>query len=621
MWSDNETNVDFLNFQAIANTVAEIIQQAEGRPLSLGIAGGWGVGKSSMMQITKEALEKSGGEKFLFVDFNAWLYQGHDDAKASLMDVIAQKLVGHAEKKQTGLDAAKAFADRVNWFRVGNIAAQGAAFAFLGIPPLGLAGEAISALKDLAEEGASAEGVEAAVGAAKKIVEKEKKLIKAPADLSPPKEIQALRTHFETTLSEMDVTLVVFVDDLDRCLPPTTIATLEAIRVFLFMNRTAFVVAADDKMIRAAVKVHFGGTKLDEDLVTNYFDKLIQVPIRVPPLGTQEVRAYLMLLFVENSDLEKSKKEEIRTAVCEKLSKSWRGERVDRAFVTSLVPDCPESLAGKIELAEQLAPLMTTSENIAGNPRLIKRFLNTLSIRMIVARTQGIGGVDEAALAKILLFERCAGEEAYGDLVQKINASEDGKLEFLRPLEEDAIAGEGITDLPEKWDGDFVKSWLALPPTLAELDLRSIVYISREHLPLITPADQLSSEAIEAFSALLELRRRPAGGELAEQLGRLQRREIGLIMDRLLSRARREEEWGTPDILFACLFVAGVDSELGDRLALFLSQIPVEHLRPAIVPLLQDKPWASKLLSDWHADEGVPDRVKASISTFKEGER
>ena len=36
-------------------------------------------------------------------------------------------------------------------------------------------------------------------------------------------------------------------------------------------------------------------------MVINYFDKLIQVPIRVPPLGTQEVRAYLMLLFVENS--------------------------------------------------------------------------------------------------------------------------------------------------------------------------------------------------------------------------------------------------------------------------------------------------------------------------------
>ena len=63
-------------------------------------------------------------------------------------------------------------------------------------------------------------------------------------------------------------------------------------------------------MIKHAVRKHFDG--VDETLVTNYFDKLIQVPIRVPPLGTQEVRAYMMLLFVENSTLAESDKEAIR---------------------------------------------------------------------------------------------------------------------------------------------------------------------------------------------------------------------------------------------------------------------------------------------------------------------
>ncbi|WP_275190810.1 P-loop NTPase fold protein [Bradyrhizobium sp. CSA112] len=53
---------------------------------------------------------------------------------------------------------------------------------------------------------------------------------------------------------------------------------------------------ADDSVIRHAVRRHFDGI-VDEGLVTSYFDKLIQVPIRVPPLGTQEVRAYLMLLL------------------------------------------------------------------------------------------------------------------------------------------------------------------------------------------------------------------------------------------------------------------------------------------------------------------------------------
>src|SRR3546814_6884126 len=84
-------------------------------------------------------------------------------------------------------------------------------------------------------------------------------------------------------------------------------------------------------MIKHAVRKHFDG--VDDDLATNYFDKLIQVPIRVPALGTQEVRAYMMLLFIENSDLTDDTKEKIRAGVCAQLRQTWQGKRVDRAFV------------------------------------------------------------------------------------------------------------------------------------------------------------------------------------------------------------------------------------------------------------------------------------------------
>ena len=153
-------------------------------------------------------------------------------------------------------------------------------------------------------------------------------LLKPKPYSSPPQEIQAIRECFEQTLSEMGATLVVLIDDLDRCLPPTTISTLEAIRLFLFLENTAFVIAADDSMIKHSMRRHFDG--LNETLVTNYFDKLIQIPIRVPPLGTQEVRAYMMLLFVEDSELPIHKQEAIRKKVCAQLAQTWRGERVDR---------------------------------------------------------------------------------------------------------------------------------------------------------------------------------------------------------------------------------------------------------------------------------------------------
>ena len=84
-----------------------------------------------------------------------------------------------------------------------------------------------------------------------------------------------------------------------------------------------------------------------------------------------------MLLFVENSELEAEQRESIREQVCQRLSDSWKGTRVDLHFVLGLIEDCPETLHANFELADRLAPLMTTARQIAGNPRLIKRFLNT----------------------------------------------------------------------------------------------------------------------------------------------------------------------------------------------------------------------------------------------------
>jgi predicted KAP-like P-loop ATPase len=306
------------------------------------------------------------------------------------------------------------------------IAPSALALAF-GLPPTGLIGEIFELGKKAVRGGISADDVSHVEQEGKEAASAAGGLLKPPPDTSPPKEIQAIRASFEATLKEMGVTLVVLIDDLDRCLPATTISTLEAIRLFLFLQNTAFVIAADETMIKHAVRSHFNG--VDETLVINYFDKLIQVPIRVPPLGTQEVRAYMMLLFVENSTLSDTDKEAIRKKVCAQLGQSWKNARVDRAFMMTLHSGYPPELVARFETADRLAPIMTTASQIGGNPRLIKRFLNALSIRMTIARGHDVI-VDEAALTKMLLFERCAPPAAYNALAKAVNASGDGILHF-----------------------------------------------------------------------------------------------------------------------------------------------------------------------------------------------
>ena len=611
MWPDNETTRDFLNFSGVADTIAEIIVQARGRPISIGVSGAWGIGKSSMIKLTQTSLAQrprgEGEREFIFVEFNAWLYQGYDDARAALMDVIAAKLEAEAIARETGVEKARALVKRVNWLRAAKLAASSGLSLALGLPPMGLIGDVWAMGQKALAGGVDQKFVGDAQTKAGEVATTAAGLLNPTTETSPPKEIQALRDAFEQTLEELGVTLVVLIDDLDRCLPETTISTLEAIRLFLFLKNTAFVIAADNDMIKHAVRRHFEGVN-DDLLVTNYFDKLIQVPIRVPPLGTQEVRAYMMLLFVENSDLDDDVREKIRAGICAQLRQTWQGKRVDRAFVQSLHEPIPDDLIGKFDTADRLAPLMTTASGIVGNPRLIKRFLNALSIRMAISRAQGVG-VDEAVLAKLLLFERLGNSKAYAELITAVSASDSGKPAFLGEWEEKSNAGKELA-LQAPWDDSFVREWLTLPPALADRDLRGALYVSREHAPLITPEDRLSSEAAELLMALLQ--HPEMAGNLKDRLARVPRAESTIIMDRLLERALQEQEWGVPPILEACLAVTTADPPQGPRLAAFLRDRPAAQIQPNIVPKIGDQPWAAGVFEKWNqADVGKP--VKAAI--------
>lgn len=612
MWTDNETAQDFLNFSGIAKTVAEIIEQAQSRPISIGVSGAWGVGKSSMIKLIRTELsarhdEEAKPSKFIFVEFNAWLYQGYDDARAALIEVVASTLEKEAEERKTGIDKAKDLLERVNWFRAIKLAAGSAASLALGVPPTGFLGDIWGFGKSLASGHVDKEAIDAAKSAAGEAEKAATGLIKPKRTTSPPKEIEALRTSFEELLKEMGVTLVVLIDDLDRCLPETTISTLEAIRLLLFLEHTAFVIAADDQMIKHAVKRHFQG--VDDDLVINYFDKLIQVPIRVPPLGTQEVRAYMMMLFVENSDLGPKEKERIRGEVCSQLGRTWQGKRVDLKFLRSLNDKLPDALIARLDAADRLAPLMTSATGIAGNPRLIKRFLNALSIRMSMSHAQGVG-VDESELAKVLLFERCGDPKAYLELIKSVTESDDGKPAFLLEWEQQAIAGE-VPQRKAPWDDPFITEWLRLPPHLGGTDLRGALYVSREHAPLITPEDRLSAEAADLLEALLE--HPEMAGSIKDRLVALPRSEMSVIMDRLLGRARQEQEWGTPAILDACMAVAAADAPQGARLSGFLKERPAIQIKASIVPKIADEQWSKAVFDAWSDDEDIAKPVKNAI--------
>ncbi|WP_284764347.1 P-loop NTPase fold protein [Arthrobacter sp. efr-133-R2A-63] len=255
MWLDYETDRDFLNFEGDADTIAEVIASAAGRSQLECLV----LGASASRQVVNDKLEAEAAKRETGLDKSPGILGTCQVVQAGQVDRVAGCI-----------DGAWHSAHRIAWRNCRSCKRAGK-----------VDGE------DLEKAGTLASST-AAAGRA---------LLNPKAEYSPPKEIRALRDSFEDALKEIGVTLVVLIDGLDRCMPGTTISTLEAIRLFLFLKNTAFVIAADDNMIKHAVKQHFQGLD-DDELVTNYFHKVVQIPIRVPALGTQEVRAYLMVLFM-----------------------------------------------------------------------------------------------------------------------------------------------------------------------------------------------------------------------------------------------------------------------------------------------------------------------------------
>src|SRR5690242_20719237 len=100
MWSDIETKRDYLNYVEVAELVAEILVDPGMRPVSVGIFGTWGTGKSSLLNLIESELKRRAGHDTIVIRFDAWLYQGYDDARAALMDVIARSLYEEAKDKE-----------------------------------------------------------------------------------------------------------------------------------------------------------------------------------------------------------------------------------------------------------------------------------------------------------------------------------------------------------------------------------------------------------------------------------------------------------------------------------------------------------------------------------------
>ena len=56
MWKDSETELDFLDYNYLVNSVKDIVQNDDLLPACIGLYGDWGSGKSSLIRMCKTQL-------------------------------------------------------------------------------------------------------------------------------------------------------------------------------------------------------------------------------------------------------------------------------------------------------------------------------------------------------------------------------------------------------------------------------------------------------------------------------------------------------------------------------------------------------------------------------------
>lgn len=484
MWHDNETEIDLLGFERFAVTIESLISDHSILPLTVGLFGDWGSGKSSILKLLERRLKEK--QKCLCVRFNSWLFQGYDDSKAALISSILQTLQSDAGIMEKAEDQIKKLLNRVNWFRLIGLATKGVitlTLASQGIPfstP-----PSLSDLKDVIKPEPEAENLQ--------------------------KEIQDFRKDFSELLnsSEKDY-FVVLIDDLDRCLPETVIDILEAIRLFLSVSKTAFVIAADERFVRSAISFRYPKEKFNGiDFSQDYLEKLIQIPIYIPPLDKIEVEVYMYLLFSQLKLHEKK-----FTTLLVKTNEN----RFNNSLVMPLDFGIAKSALGGKEVAcldkeyslvTRLAPVL--SSGLLGNPRQIKRFLNTFLLRQKMAESIKLS-LDPAILAKLMVLE--IFHPAQFKELFEWQSNQDGIPKEIVHLEKLSCEIEckrktklGRAEKEEKhpWlmEPDLVK-WLKMGPPLGNVNLTPYFYLAREQFGAIPKfARRLSQEMQEIIANLL----------------------------------------------------------------------------------------------------------------------
>ncbi len=246
---------DFLNRKYFADHISNAIINYEDKnndSLTIGLYGKWGSGKTSLINMAVESLEKN--DNIIIVTFEPWLFSDTNQLISSFFKEFSQKINYNAYKSEdmkslgSKLEVYASFFEPLGLIPEPSVAIFGKAFSF----SLGWAGKI-----------------------SKKIGE------------SYDKDLSTIKKEIEEQLHKLDKKILIIIDDIDRLNNTEIKQIFQLIKSLGNFSNTIYLSSMDkDVIVNALAEVQHGDGN-------EYLEKIINVPIEVPQLSKIDVDKFL----------------------------------------------------------------------------------------------------------------------------------------------------------------------------------------------------------------------------------------------------------------------------------------------------------------------------------------
>lgn len=351
---------DLFHIETYIDGLSAFIKECS-TPMTVSIQGDWGSGKTSMMNMIKCKIS----DEVFPIWFNTWQFSQFDmgnNLVFSMMEVMFEQLGCEPKMISKVIDGIAGFARKT-----------------------------VKVVTDHVVGGEAAESIS--------------EIITPDRSTNCAREIIELKEKFQNSINEKLTAenksrVVVFVDDLDRLQPGKAVELLEVLKLFLECSNCVFVIAVDYDVVARGIRQKYGEDVSDEK-GKSFFDKIIQLPFKVP-VAQYDIKNYVRKML---SDMNISVTDE------------------------------------EIELFKNLI-----QTSIGLNPRSMKRLFNTYQLLDIITRTS-ITGIDDSTRHKILFSIICM-QMGHEKLYQYL-ASNIIDAEFIEQLGNPDTVDDSIKDIFE----------------------------------------------------------------------------------------------------------------------------------------------------------------------------